>query len=66
MDIQDLSQIKQGKLRLNKQNFEIKKAINDIKELFLRQCEFKGLYLHIEYNENEIQEKVYSDEKRMK
>lgn len=40
--------------------------LEDIRKLFIVQCEYKGLKLSIEYDPQELEQEIYSDEKRVK
>lgn len=46
--------------------FTLQKIIDDIRQLFIIQCQFKDLYLKFEYLEADIQRAILSDEKRVK
>lgn len=48
-DILDLSQIKVGKLRLNKKIFLLSQIVSDVEQLFLPQLQMKNIDLRCEY-----------------
>lgn len=62
MDILDISQIKEGKLRIVKETFPLPDLIQDIHDLFKQQIQFKNLKLNI----TNALDKVYTDQRRLK
>ena len=61
----DFQQIKQGKLKLNPVNTDIRKIINDIVQLFYFQYKQKNIFLKVEIGK-EVPSNIYTDDCRFR
>ena len=61
----DLSKIEAGRITINEKNFDLRRLLDDIEELFSFKAEDKGLHLLLEVEEN-LPRYIYSDEVKLR